>query len=138
VCSSDLENFISLINRLAGEFPVGFVISIGPQDSDLRERLLASIRCEYLILDHRPLREVAAVIDQIDYFLSNDTGIMHIAGAVRTHLLALFGPSDPLQWMPPGRKNRFLHGSSGAVSSIAQEDVYRELRSMFTETPLCA
>jgi ADP-heptose:LPS heptosyltransferase len=129
----DTGKYISVINRLAENYPLGVVISVGPQDSDLRERILSSLRCDFIVLDHRPLRELAAAIDQLDCFLSNDTGIMHIAGAVRTHLLALFGPSDYLQWMPQGSNNRFLRGQDGTMTSIGEEEVYRELSAMLAQ-----
>lgn len=43
----------------------------------------------------------AALLASADRFLCNDTGIMHVAGAVRVPTLALFGPTDPARWKPP-------------------------------------
>lgn len=43
----------------------------------------------------------AALLAGADRFLCNDTGIMHVAGAVRAPTLALFGPTDPARWKPP-------------------------------------
>jgi ADP-heptose:LPS heptosyltransferase len=44
----------------------------------------------------------AALLTRADRFLCNDTGIMHVAGAVGVPTLALFGPTDPALWKPPG------------------------------------
>jgi len=44
----------------------------------------------------------AALIAAAERFLCNDTGVMHVAGAVGTPTLALFGPTDPELWKPPG------------------------------------
>ncbi|MBK7672252.1 MAG: glycosyltransferase family 9 protein [bacterium] len=43
----------------------------------------------------------AALLAGADRFLCNDTGIMHVAGAMRVPTLALFGPTDPGLWKPP-------------------------------------
>lgn len=50
--------------------------------------------------------EMAAVIERCNLFLGNDTGAMHLATAVGTPVVALFGPSDPARygpWDPSGR-----------------------------------
>jgi ADP-heptose:LPS heptosyltransferase len=49
-----------------------------------------------------PVGALAAVLARADRFLANDTGVMHVAGAVGTPTLALFGPTDPALWKPPG------------------------------------
>ena len=43
----------------------------------------------------------AALLLRADRFLCNDTGIMHVAGAVGVPTVALFGPTDPDLWKPP-------------------------------------
>jgi heptosyltransferase-2 len=42
----------------------------------------------------------AALLEEADRFLCNDTGIMHVAGALRVPTVALFGPTDPGLWKP--------------------------------------
>ena len=48
------------------------------------------------------LRELAAVIGLGRLFVTNDTGPMHIADALGTPILAVFGPTDPVA-TGPGR-----------------------------------
>jgi heptosyltransferase-2 len=48
------------------------------------------------------LLTVAAVIQQLDLFVTGDTGPMHIAHAVSTPIVAVFGPSDPVRYAPRG------------------------------------
>lgn len=48
------------------------------------------------------LLTVAAVIQQLDLFVTGDTGPMHIAHAVATPIVAVFGPSEPLRYAPRG------------------------------------
>ena len=48
------------------------------------------------------LLTAAAVIDQLDLFVTGDTGPMHLANAVGTPIVAVFGPSDPKRYAPRG------------------------------------
>jgi len=43
----------------------------------------------------KSLREVAALISQLDLMISVDTGLLHLAGAVGTRTFSIWGPSDP-------------------------------------------
>ncbi len=47
------------------------------------------------------LKELISLISECDVFVSNDTGPMHIAYAVRTPLVAIFGSTDPELTGPP-------------------------------------
>ncbi|HEY0071310.1 MAG TPA: glycosyltransferase family 9 protein [Chloroflexia bacterium] len=50
--------------------------------------------------------EMGALLQRCTLFLGHDTGAMHLATAVRTPVVAVFGPSDPARygpWDPSGR-----------------------------------
>jgi heptosyltransferase-2/heptosyltransferase-3 len=48
------------------------------------------------------LPTVAAIIQQLDVFVTGDTGPMHLAHAVSTPIVAVFGPSEPKRYAPRG------------------------------------
>lgn len=48
-----------------------------------------------------PVGACAALLEQADRYLGNDTGMMHVAGALQVPSVALFGPTDPDLWKPP-------------------------------------
>ena len=43
---------------------------------------------------------LAALISKLNLFISNDTGPAHVACAVNTPSITLFGPADYARWMP--------------------------------------
>ena len=55
------------------------------------------------------LRELASVLAACDLLVTADTGPMHIAVAVGTPVIALFGATDPARHGPYGAKNTVLH-----------------------------
>lgn len=48
-------------------------------------------------------------------YIGNDSGITHLAAAVGTPVLALFGPTDPAVWAPRGPHVRVVRWAGGAL-----------------------
>jgi heptosyltransferase III len=84
-----LENFGQLARRLQMAMPVYWCY--GPNDPPADE----AVRIENLY-------ELACWLAKASLFVGNDSGITHLAAAVGTPVLAVFGPTDPAVWAPRG------------------------------------
>jgi ADP-heptose:LPS heptosyltransferase len=78
------------------------VLLTGPVEEERGgvERLRASC----LVANDLTLSQAAALLARSDVYLGNDSGITHLAAAVGTRTIALFGPSNARQWAPRGEK----------------------------------
>ena len=86
-------------------------------------------------LDNLPLDELAAILKQCDLYVGNDSGITHLAAAVGTPVVALFGPTDHQVWAPRGKSVSILHGKTDcAPCSREKMQVCPEQRCMETIT----
>lgn len=88
------------------------LIFIGPDERDLDKPLrehLAELGDSVCIDTESGLDDTAALMTACDAFLSNDSGLMHLASAVGTPVLGLFGPTDPRRYAPSGPRDRYLH-----------------------------
>jgi len=56
------------------------------------------------------LGELQWMISRCSALVANDTGIMHLAGALGTPVVALFGPTDPYSFKAPGGRHRVVQG----------------------------
>jgi len=54
------------------------------------------------------IKQLAAISEASDLFLGVDSAPMHIAAAVGTPIIALFGPTGEIQWGPWGKNHRVL------------------------------
>jgi ADP-heptose:LPS heptosyltransferase len=70
----------------------------------------------------KSIPELAAVISLSDLFITNDTGVMHVAGATNTPQISIFGPTNPFNWAPVG-KNKFFLKKHENIESVQVEDV---------------
>jgi heptosyltransferase-3 len=84
-----LEKFQSLARNLERLMPVHWCS--GPQDPPLAETVHIA-----------DLYELACWLARARLYIGNDSGITHLAAAVGTPVLALFGPTDPEVWAPRG------------------------------------
>ena len=55
-------------------------------------------------------------------YFGNDSGITHLAAAVGTPVVAIFGASDPAIWGPRGERVKIV---SGAFENISVDEVLR-------------
>jgi len=102
------EKFAELARRLTGD-PAVKIILIGGSNNALLVDALA------LHLDGRAVKAVghdllnlAALVKRCHLVISNDTGPMHIAAAVGTPVVALFGSTNPTTTGPLGKDHRIV------------------------------
>jgi lipopolysaccharide heptosyltransferase II len=65
---------------------------------------------------------MGALIERCQLFLGHDTGAMHLATAVRTPVVAVFGPSDPVRYGPwdPSRRSVAVAPKQATAGSDAE------------------
>jgi heptosyltransferase-3 len=88
-----LENFRALAAQLEQTMPVSWCR--GPEDPPLPGAV-----------EIADLYELACWLARAALFAGNDSGVTHLAAAVGTPVLALFGPTDPEVWAPRGENVR--------------------------------
>ncbi|MCH8029891.1 MAG: glycosyltransferase family 9 protein [Candidatus Dadabacteria bacterium] len=101
VKSWPLESFISIGRWIEESVGAKSVWLIGP----VEEESAAAIEYAFPfspVVKERSLMSVAAVLEMCDLYFGCDTGISHIASAVGTPVITLFGPTDPDVWAPRG------------------------------------
>ncbi len=92
----------------AGDFGVALVG--GPGDHDVCDRVCHAVG-DRRVLDlsgQTSVPELAAVLARSALLVTNDTGAMHVAAAVGTPLVAIFGPTDPRTTPPWGERHVLL------------------------------
>ena len=70
-----------------------------------------------------PLPHLAAVLERCELFVGHDSGISHIAAAVGTRCVLLFGPTNPIVWAPANAGVEVIRPASGNLSDISVEQV---------------
>lgn len=104
------ERFAAVADRLADEFSARVVLFGSAADREQTERVQGHAKHPLVNLaGETTLGEVIALIARCTLFLSNDSGLMHLAGALGVPLVAIFGSTNPVTTSPPGAKSRVVH-----------------------------
>lgn len=90
--------------KLASLLPVPSVIVGAGGDAMLAEEVASLSNARSVSLAGRTsLTELAAIIRDAEFFVSPDSGPMHLAAALNVPVFAIFGPTSPLRTGPYGR-----------------------------------
>lgn len=129
-----LENLATVVTALVRERGARIVLVGGPEERPAAEAFLAQVGVP-IALDltgKTKLRETMGVLANLQLFLGNDTGVNHIAAALGTPTVALFGPTPAHKWGWDGPENRVLVAPDGQMTSLAPEQVQRAAEALLT------
>ena len=106
------EHFAKLAQSLIADNPSNHVILLGSQgDHALAEDILSLAGQSNQILNwcgNTSLDEAIALIGLSKAVISNDSGLMHVAAALKTPQVAIFGSSDPAHTPPLSAKAKVI------------------------------
>ena len=105
-----VEYFIELTERLAKEFMIRVIVT-GQNLRDKRSLKFIdkTVKCKPLItIGKIALGELIALIEKSNLVVTSDSAPMHIAAALNTPFIAIFGPTDPKRHLAPADKFRLM------------------------------
>ena len=89
------ERYAALGDRLNREHDAVILIFGGPSDRELGQTISRMMTAPAIDLSGQTsLGEAMALIDRCDGFVTNDSGLMHVAAALNTPLVAIFGSTN--------------------------------------------
>jgi len=102
--------FAELAGRLDAELGVASILVGGPQDRELADAVTAAPGGARVVdlAGRASLQQTGAMLARCAVAVSGDTGPMHMAAAVGTPVVALFGAADPARTGPVGEGHRVL------------------------------
>ncbi|PKN35565.1 MAG: lipopolysaccharide heptosyltransferase II [Deltaproteobacteria bacterium HGW-Deltaproteobacteria-19] len=140
------DRFAAVADSLADEFGARILVFGSAGDRDSTEAVQAGARTRLVDLAGRTsLREALALISRCRIFVSNDSGLMHVAAALGIPTVAIFGSTNPVTTGPMGPRFSVIRRPMDCspclretcpedfrcMSAITAEDVLREARSLF-------
>jgi ADP-heptose:LPS heptosyltransferase len=106
----DQGRFADVARRLISSTGATIVFTGSGADRRLVEETVHALPpgCVIDTAGDNDLLTVAAILERLDLLITGDTGPMHLAAAVGTPIVAVFGPSDPRRYAPNGPHDRVV------------------------------
>jgi len=99
-------DFIELMKMIDRIYDVNFILF---RDNDESRKDCEKIHSEFkhnsFIIPESPIKYLASIIRECDLIIANDSGPMHIAVALNTPVLGIYGPTKPNLQGPYGENN---------------------------------
>ena len=145
------ERFALLADLLAKRTDCPVIIIGGSGDESLARELVQHSTTRPLNLTGKTdLLQLGAVLKRCTLLVTGDTGPMHMATAVNTRVVALFGAADPSRTGPLGSGHRVIRAEEidcvpcrsrrcrssnylECMERITPEQVFREIKEMLSE-----
>jgi heptosyltransferase I len=107
-----IRYFIEVIKRIQGIIDASIFLLGGPDDIDVCEEIEKTAKGRVINMAGKySIVETGGLLKEMDLLVANDSGPVHMAVAVGTPVLAVFGPTDPARTGPYGPKHRVINTS---------------------------
>jgi heptosyltransferase-3 len=106
------DRFAALADRLSEECGVRIVIAWGPGEQEDAAKLQSLMKHPAFIPPPTTLGELGAMLKRCTMLVTNDSGPMHIAAAVGTPILGIYGPTNPVLQGPYGVKHAIVRNEA--------------------------
>ena len=118
------ERFAQIADRMIEQYGFKVLVVSGPKDLRLARDMLSRMQHSAIDLAGKTsVSQLASVLKRCQLFISNDSGPVHIASAVSTPVISIFGRSQkglgPERWGPVGERDRALHKQVGCIECLA-------------------
>ncbi|MDY6905975.1 MAG: lipopolysaccharide heptosyltransferase II [Thermodesulfobacteriota bacterium] len=103
------ERYAAVADQLCKEGDWRVVLLGGPGDRAISEAIAGHMAAPAVNLCGRTgVGEAMALIETCGLFITNDSGLMHVAAALDVPLVAVFGSTDPVATGPLGKNSRIV------------------------------
>lgn len=127
-----LENYCELIEKLRSKYSAVFYLTGTNTDREEIEFVKSNLVFPIKKFNDNSVNELAAIISLSSLFITNDSGIMHVAGTTSTPQISIFGLTNPFNWSPIGKDKYFIR-KSDFINDITVDDVYEKCEEILDD-----
>jgi heptosyltransferase-3 len=138
--------WICLIDHMNAKYNASVILTGAPEDRDRAGAIISACKSyAYNLAGKTSVGDLAGVLGTCSFFIGVDTAALHMAAAVGTPTVGIFGPTAPESWAPRGKKHTVItsplscqpcrdkgcdnSGTSRCLTTLSFEDIKDQLSS---------
>ncbi len=106
-----LNNFVEAIHKISNIAPKYKIVLTGTTEEQTKMKDITIPKSAINLVGKTNIMQLGALLERCEICLTCDSGPMHIAAAVKTPTVALFGPTDPKRHQPYGLDHTIIEKS---------------------------
>ena len=130
-----LSSFLMLANKFSVS-AISTVFVLGETERELFSlEEINTIKDSFPVLENLSLCELACALSAARACVGNDSGVSHLAAALGTPTVAIFGPTDPRVWKPLGPKLAVadsLRSPAGEIRWQHPQHIFETVRNLLS------
>jgi ADP-heptose:LPS heptosyltransferase len=96
------EAFLEVSRKAFQRWRIPSAVLLGPAEEGQRPFWHATNGPDLSVREGLSILKTSRLLSHASIYVGNDSGITHLAAALGTPVVALFGPTDPGRWGPRG------------------------------------
>ncbi len=119
-----IAHLTAVADRLAAECGARILLLWGPDEAHMARQIRDGLPARAILAPPTDLDELAALLRRSTLLLANDTGPLHLAAALGTPCLGLYGPTRAERNGPYGAHCRGLQSADGTMAGLDPRVVF--------------
>jgi heptosyltransferase-2 len=118
--------YIELIAQLYKLYNCNILLTSGYIDKEVTYEVAKSLKeknIEPVIAENFEVKKLASLFKRLQLYVTNDTGVMHLAGFSGTNVVSLFGPTNGFEWAPVKKNQFYIQSKTGNINDIKPKEV---------------
>ena len=132
----DIKNFALLADRISKAYNAKVFIFGGPDEKRLKIKMAKLMKFSSILVETNSIRKDAALISELDMFISNDSGNMNLSLAMGTLTVGLFGPVDSSRANLQSENMVIIKSNAKCSPCLRVENISSPLVCPYSE-PIC-
>jgi ADP-heptose:LPS heptosyltransferase len=124
-----IDKFAALAERLSERGDTDVLVFLGPEEMSLRDEASERLSPYAHVLEPRPLPEFVAALEQLDTFVSTDTGPMHLAAVAGAAIVLITQTGAPDYFLPLTESLHIVNAAE--VAEVKIDEVFGAIEESF-------
>ena len=123
----DVNNFAGLIKKLHTRYENNILLTSGYIDKEITNSLIGLLKTYEItpvVADNLEIGKLTALLKKLSLYVTNDTGLMHLAGFSGVNTVSLFGPTKGFEWAPLKKNQFYIQSKTDNINDLSVDDVF--------------